>query len=189
MELPTFYLICLGVGLLFTLVSAFAAHVFGGHDVPGHFDAGVNAHAETGFGSGDMPGFSALSPTTIAAFITAFGGFGLILVRIEATRNPWINIPLAVFGAFIIAAMVLAFFRYIFRTTQSSSESRVGTLAGMAATVITPIPAGSFGEIAYVQGGTRYTAPAREEDGIPVAGGSTVTITRVVGTQFYVRVS
>ena len=29
--------------------------------------------------------------------------------------------------------------------------------------MITPIPAAGVGEIAYVQGGTRYTAPAREE--------------------------
>ena len=58
-----------------------------------------------------------------------------------------------------------------------------------AATVITPIPANGVGEIAYVQGGSRYSGPAREEEGIPVAGGSTVTITRIVGTQFYVRLS
>jgi membrane protein implicated in regulation of membrane protease activity len=187
MDLPTFYLICLGVGLLFTVVSAFAANVFGGHEAPG--DLGADGHAEAGFDSGDMPGFSALSPTTIASFITAFGAFGMILVRIEATRSPWVNIPLAMVGAMLVAGSVLALFRSIFRATQSSSESRVGTLAGQAATIITPIPAGGVGEIAYVQGGSRYTAPAREEDGIPVAGGSTVKITRVVGTQFYVRLS
>jgi membrane protein implicated in regulation of membrane protease activity len=65
----------------------------------------------------------------------------------------------------------------------------VGTLAGQIATVITPIPAQGVGEIAYVQSGSRYTAPAREENGQPVGGGETVRITRVVGTQFYVRSS
>jgi membrane protein implicated in regulation of membrane protease activity len=92
-------------------------------------------------------------------------------------------------GAFAVAAVALQFFRSIFKITQSSSESRVGRLVGVNATIITPIPADGVGEIAYVQGGSRYSAPAREEDGIPVAGGSTVTITRIVGTQFYVRVA
>ena len=81
---------------------------------------------------------------------------------------------------------MLALFRAIFRSTQSSSESLVGSLAGQSASVITPIPAGAVGEIAYVQGGTRYTAPAREENGAPIASGQTVKITRVVASQFYV---
>jgi membrane protein implicated in regulation of membrane protease activity len=191
MDLPTFYMICLGVGLVFTVVSALAANVFGGHDGSGVGDGstGLDGHAESGFGTHDMPGFSALSPTTIASFITAFGGAGLIFVRIEATSNPWINVPLSAVVALGIAAAVLILFRSIFRATQSSSESRVSAVTGLSATIITPIPANGVGEIAYVHGGSRYSAPAREEDGIPVPGGSTVKITRVVGTQFYVRLS
>jgi len=43
------------------------------------------------------------------------------------------------------------------------------------------------GEIAYVQGGSRYTAPAREETGAPVPNGAAVKIVRIVGSQFYVK--
>ena len=43
-----------------------------------------------------------------------------------------------------------------------------------------------MGEIAYVVGGTRYSAPARAENSAAVANGKTVKITRIVGTQFYV---
>ncbi|MCX8157630.1 MAG: hypothetical protein N3J91_14480, partial [Verrucomicrobiae bacterium] len=43
------------------------------------------------------------------------------------------------------------------------------------------------GEIAYIQAGTRYNAPARTEDGQAVAAGQLVRIKRVVGTQFYVE--
>ena len=87
MDLFIIYLICFGVGLLFTLVSGFFAHSFGGHD--GHLDhAGTGGHAEAGYGTDDMPGFAAVSPTTIAAFITAFGGFGMIFSKIETTQNP-----------------------------------------------------------------------------------------------------
>jgi membrane protein implicated in regulation of membrane protease activity len=182
------YLICFGGGLLFTLVTAFTSHVWGDHGDAGAADTGGGAdgHAEAGLGAHDMPGFAALSPTTIAAFITAFGGFGMIFSRIEATASPWVSVPLSALGGFGIAAGVLWLFRTIFRRTQSSSESHVAQLVGVTATVITPIPENGVGEIAYVQTGSRYTAPARSETGAAFASGATVKIIRIVGTQFYV---
>ena len=132
MDLFIIYLICFGVGLLFTIVSAFAGHAFSGHDVHvGHTGAG--GHAEAGFGTDDMPGFAAVSPTTIAAFITAFGGFGMIFSKIEATQNPWISAPLSVLAGLAVAAGVFWLFRTIFRKTQSSSEGKVANVAVAAA--------------------------------------------------------
>ncbi len=179
------YILCLGVGLVFTLISAFFGHVFGGGN-DGHV-GGSGGHAEAGVDSSDMPGVSVLSPTIIASFVTAFGGFGIILSQFPATKAPIISAPLAVLGGFIIAGCVLMLLRSLFSHTQSSSESKVASLAGMTATVISPIPSNGVGEIAYVQGGSRYTAPARLEGGATSAGnGKLVRITRVVGTQFYV---
>src|ERR1041385_7923146 len=109
MDLFLVYLICFGVGLLFTIISAFMADAFGGHDVGGHEGAG--GHAEAGFGADDMPGFAALSPTTIASFVTAFGGFGMVFSKIEALRNPWINVPLSAGAGLVVAALVLLLFR------------------------------------------------------------------------------
>ena len=187
MDLFLAYLVCFGVGLLFTIVSALMADVFGGHDVGGGHD-GAGGHAEAGFDSNDMPGFSPLSPTTIASFVTAFGGIGMVLSRIEATRSAWINLPLSLLGGFVIAALVFVLFRAIFRRTQGSSEAQVSKLAGTTATIITPIPANGVGEIAYVNGGSRYTAPARSVSGAEIANGQAVRITRIVGAQFYVEV-
>lgn len=190
MDLFVIYLICFGVGLLFTLVTAFTSHVWGGDGAGGDLGEsgghGAEGHAEAGFGTQDMPGFSALSPTTLASFITAFGGFGMILHGIEATSSPWISLSLSALGGFGAAAAVLWLFRWVFKKTQSSSESRVATLVGTTATVITPIGANGVGEIAYVQTGTRYSAPARGENNAAIASGVTVKITRIVGTQFYV---
>jgi len=75
----------------------------------------------------------------------------------------------------------------MFKATQSSSESRVASLVGQAASIVTPIPENGVGEIAYVQGGTRYTAPARTETGEAVGPGKPVRIHRIVGTQFFVE--
>ena len=187
------YLICFGVGLLFTIVSAFLADVFGGHEmhveVGGHEGIGAEGHAEAGFGSHDMPGFSPISPTTIASFITAFGGIGMILSKIEATHSVYISAPGAALGGFGIATLVFWLFRAVFRRTQSSSESKVAQVIGLTATVITPIAANGVGEIAYIDGGSRYTAPARSEGGAAFGNGQTVKITRIVGTQFYVAAS
>ena len=182
-DLSLLYLICFGVGLLFAIISALFAGVFGGHDGPVHGDT---AHAEAGFGANDMPGFSALSPTTVASFVTAFGGFGMIFSKIPLLASPWLSAPLAALGGLGVAAAVLVLFRKLFSATQSSSEGRVGALVGHGATVETPIPANGVGEISYVQGGSRYNGPARADGGREIAAGTSVRIARIVGTQFYV---
>jgi membrane protein implicated in regulation of membrane protease activity len=186
MDLFLAYIICFGVGLVFTTISAFTAHVFGGHDadVGGHEGAG--GHAEAGINQ-DMPGFSLLSPTAMASFVTAFGGLGMVLSKFEKTSSPWISVPLSALGGFVIAALVVLMFRAIFRHTQSSSEARVSQLLGTTGTIITPIPANGVGEIAYVNGGSRYTAPARSLSGAEIGNGKAVKISRVVGSQFYVE--
>ena len=111
----------------------------------------------------------------------------MIFSKFESTRSAIVSMPLSFLGAWGVAFVVFCLFRMVFRKTQSSSESRVATLVGVPATVLTPIPENGVGEIAYVQLGTRYTAPARAELGVPILGGQTVTISRVVGTQFFVK--
>ncbi len=179
-----FYGVCLVVGLLFTLISAVFGHLFGGHDSG---DVGTGGHAEAGFDDSGVPGISFFSPLVLASFIAAFGGLGILFSGIKATESVWLSAPLSVAGALCIAVFVLWLFNLVFSRSQSSSESRVATLAGQTATLITPIPENGVGEIAYVQGGTRYTAPARSEKRGAIPQGQTVIITRVIGTQFYVE--
>lgn len=177
------YLICFGVGLLFTLVSGVLGGVFGGHEAHGDTS---DTHAAGGFASHDMPGFSPLSPTVLATFVTAFGGLGMVFHSIPATHSPFLSAPLAVLGALLVATVVFWVFNTIFRKTQGSSESRVATLIGLTAVLNTSIPENGVGEITYVQAGSRYTAPARAEDGKAVARGTTVKITRIIGTEYFV---
>ena len=177
------YTICLLTGLLFTMLTVLFGHFFGGS---GHVE-GSGGHVEAGGDSSDAPGMSIFSPTVIASFITAFGGFGMIFSEFPATHPAIISAPLSLSGGVVVAAAMYFFFGFVFRHTQGSSESRVGALLNTEATVITPISQNGVGEIAYVVGGTRYTAPARAEDGFSIGNGQTVKIVRVVGTQFYVK--
>lgn len=183
------YSICFWVGLLFTVASAVVGHLFGGGqdvDSADTGDVGTGGHAEAGFDHTGMPGISVFSPTVIASFITAFGGLGAIFSKLEATKSPFVSAPLAMVGGLIIAGGVFFMFNTFFSKTQSSSESHVASLVGLDATVNSPIPENGVGEISYVQAGTRYTAPAREQNGAAVSAGKPVKITRIVGTQFYV---
>jgi len=108
------YLVCLGTGLLFTVVSAVAGHLFGGHE--GHVD-GSGGHVEAGADMSDMPGVSAFSPTVLASFVMAFGGFGIIFHQIPATHSPWFSGPLAVLGGGVASATLLWLLRQVFLKT------------------------------------------------------------------------
>jgi membrane protein implicated in regulation of membrane protease activity len=184
MTAHTIYLFCLVVGLTFTLLSALLGHFFGGHEA--HVD-GSGGHAEAGADGSDMPGISIFSPTVVSSFVTAFGGFGIIFSEIPATSKPFVSAPLAIVIAFLVAGALYKVLSLLFSHTQGSSESHVAALAGTEANVITPIPENGVGEIAYVVGGSRYTAPARVDNGTAIAGGKSVIIKRVVGNQFYVE--
>jgi membrane protein implicated in regulation of membrane protease activity len=181
------YTACLALGLLFTIISAITSHFFGGgHD--GHMDVGTGGHAEAGYDHSGVPGISFFSPTVLSCFVTAFGACGLILTRIEATKSVWISAPISAMAGLIMATLAFLLFNWMFEKTQSSSEVRVASLVGQTASIITPIPENGVGEIAYVQGGSRYTAPARTEMGTSVAAGKPVRITRIVGSQYFVEV-
>ncbi len=178
------YLICLGGGFLFLVLLALMGHFF---DSGGHGDVGSGGHAESGADGSDGSGVSAFSPMIIAAFATGFGAFGYLLSLVPATKSPALSAPLAAVGAFAFASAVVAGLRMVFRKTQSSSESTIASVVGITATLGTGIPENGVGEIVYVQGGSRYTAPARTEDGKAIPTGAPVIVTRIVGTQFFVK--
>src|SRR2546425_8465756 len=144
------YTACLALGLIFTIISATMGHFFGGHDGGG--DVGTGGHAEAGYDHSGVPGISFFSPLVLACFITAFGGFGIVFSGFKPTESIWVSAPLSIGGAFVFAFIVLWLFNAVFTRTQSSSESRVATLVGQSASMVSPLPENGVGEIAYVQG-------------------------------------
>src|SRR2546428_5414035 len=94
MDLFLVYAVCLGVGLLFTILSAFMSHVFGGHDV------GHDAHSELGTGGPgparhNNPGSSPFSPPWIASLVPPLRGFGLVFFNHDKTQKPPALAPLS----------------------------------------------------------------------------------------------
>src|SRR6266446_5001448 len=138
------YTVCLVVGLLFILGSAIFSHFLAGHDA----DAGVGTggHAEAGYDHSGIPGISFFSPLVLACFITAFGGFGIVFSGFKPTETIWVSAPLSIGGAFVFAFIVLWLFNAVFTRTQSSSESRVATLIGQSAAMVSPLPENGVGE-------------------------------------------
>lgn len=188
MILATIYLICLLVGLIYAVMATLLGglHLGGeGHDFhAGGHEGDAGGHGSDGGGGAELH-FSPMSPIVIATFVTAFGAMGLIAL-FALKIGALLSAGFALAVALAIAAAVFAAFTKIFAVTQSSSEAHQSELVGIQGEVITPIGKEGLGEVAYVQRGSRYSAPARSMDGRPVARGTLVRIVRLVGNTLVV---
>lgn len=172
--LDIFYLILLGVGVVYAIFSLLAGMDF---DLP--FDLpGLDAPGEVSLAS--------ISPISIAAFITAFGAIGIIVTR-GMGLPAMTSVIGAVVGSLVVALAAHALFFFILIAPQASSAVKQSNLIGITAEVTAPIPATSVGEIAYVAMGSRQTSPARSATGDAIPRGVAVIIESITGTVFNVR--
>jgi membrane protein implicated in regulation of membrane protease activity len=151
-------------------------------DVP-HIDFHVD-HAPS-FDHGSV-GVSALSPITIANFVTSFGGFGLIATQMFHMPDAISIIPASV-GGVCIAALMFVFYTKVLIAGQGSSEVRMTDISGTVAEVIIPIPQNGLGQVAFVVRGARMTRGARSADGEPIPRGTIVAIQAVAGNTVTVK--
>lgn len=157
--------------LLMALVGAFADHDFGGS----HLDAA---------GGVDQP--HPISGTVVATFITGFGGGGSIAHYFLG----WAVLPgllAAAATGLVMAGAAFGVLEMIFSRTQAGAEFKSSDAVGRAAEVITAIPEGGIGEIAYILRGQRQLAGARAVGGGAVAKGTPVKIEEMMGTTARVR--
>src|SRR6476661_6332113 len=110
------YTACLALGLIFTIISAVAGHLFGGHD--GQMDVGTGGHAEAGYDHSGVPGVSFFSPTVLSCFVTAFGACGLILTKLHLAV--WISAPISAVTGVVMAGLAFLLFNWSFKQTQGS---------------------------------------------------------------------
>lgn len=186
--LTVLYLALLGVGILYAIIILIAGSL---HDIHLPWADLHLGGVETGpieLGGVEHPEVSvpSLSPVTIASFITAFGAAGLIALGLFNTSAQW-SLVWAVVGGLVMAVVAHFAFGYFLIAPQGSSEVRLKDIVGAVAEVITPIPADSVGEVAFVAQGGRVTYPAKSAAGTPIARGSTVVIESVISGIVVVR--
>jgi hypothetical protein len=169
------YLVLLGIGLIYAVIILVAGAVHDLH-IPGfdvhvgeHSFGPVDVHTVPDVHAGDVSHPSVkipnLSPITIASFVTAFGAFGLISLGLfEASSR--ISLVWAIVGGLIVAVIAHFAFGYFLIAPQGSSEVHLRDLIGTVAEVITPIPADSVGEVAFVAQGGRVTYTAKSLNNI-----------------------
>jgi hypothetical protein len=185
----TFYFICLLVGLIFAVFSfifsgAFEAEVDAGVDVGA--DVGVDGDIVGGdVGVGDIH-FPLFSPIVIACFVTAFGGGGIIGLKLFPFA-PILSLPVAVGTGVVIGLLVGLLVLKIYKVVQTNAVTTAKHIIGTVAEVSESIPAAGVGEITFSGKGSRISGPARSEENIDIKRHAMVTITRIVGGLYYVR--
>ena len=183
----TFYFICLLVGLIFAVFSfifsgAFEAEV--GADVGA--DVGVDGDISGGdVGVGDIH-FPLFSPIVIACFVTAFGGGGIIGLKLFPFA-PILSLAVAVGTGVVIGLLVGLLVLKIYKLVQTNAVTTAKHIIGTVAEVSESIPAAGVGEITFTGKGSRISGPARSEENIDIKRHAMVTITRTVGGLYYVR--
>jgi len=186
---PNIYLVCFLVGfalsVLSLLVGAFHIHLPGHlgdlfhHGHAPHFAHGPHPHAHgagaDGSGGARLgPEISPFNFSTLMAFLTWFGGVGYLMTTVY---HMWFvpALAVAVLAGFAGGSIVFWYLAKVMMAhdhTMDPAESR----------------AGGTGELIYVQGGSRKTAAARAENGVAIAKGTEVAVTRFEKGIAYVRV-
>jgi membrane protein implicated in regulation of membrane protease activity len=130
--------------------------------------------------------FPFLSPTALAALAGGVGAFGLIAkYGFQASDTTSLVVALPAGFVFSYAATYAAW--RLLQGSTGTTTVRPEDLVGVPAEIITPIPAGGVGEAAAMVNGERFTASAREVDGLDTPRGAVVTVVRYAGATLYVR--
>jgi|SRR6266850_5607957 len=165
-------------GLIFLLLMLFLGEVFGGHDV--HYEGAVGPdHEALEHGAGP----SIFSARVMAAFLTAFGGGGVIARYYEFSHPA--SSGIGIVSGIVLAGLVYQF-AWILHSQQASSEVRMTGLIGKSAEVTVGIPKGGVGQITVVTGGERSSQIARSADGSVIPVGAEVVITEMRGDSLVV---
>jgi len=160
-----FYLICFFLGFALSLLSLLGSlHLH----LP-HLDlhiGGDHAHGPHS-GGGHASEIAPINFGTVAAFLAWFGGTGYLLARFSSF---WflLGFGIACASGFVGAAIVFFFI-------------------GVLGTVNSNIRPSGTGEMIFSQAGVRRAAPARSDDGLEIAKGTEVVVTRYERGVAYVR--
>ena len=186
-----FYLICFVVGFVLSLFSFLGVHVH----LPFHFHGGHgggpgagHAHvphgaARTGQGGG---GVSPFNFATFTIFLAWFGGTGYLLTRYSTI---WFvaGLAMAVAVGIFGSAIIYVFMTKVLMSPGETLDPADFRMEGVLGYLSNPIREGGTGEMIYSQAGTRRTCGARSDEGVAIAKGEEVVVTRYERGIAYVR--
>lgn len=130
--------------------------------------------------------FINVSPFALAMFGTAFGMVGLI-TRVWFEMEPIPSLLWAVGLGVVIGGVAQGFFLYVLSPSRSSHYKLQNDAIGRDAEVITTIPDGGLGEIAFNNVSGRVKLAARSSSGEPIPYGEVVVVKRIVGRVAFVQ--
>lgn len=174
-QMTSFFYILFGVGALYTIVTFLLGQLLDFMDFDADFD-------DEGLFNMQVSPFK---PMIIAAFLTSFGGFGLILQYKTVWHSPQIII-VALLAALAIAATLYYFVLVPLHKVQNTSAVEQKHLIGQRAKVTLNIKENRFGKIGYTVGGNIYSAPAKTFGDKEFAVGEEVIIIDIQKNVFYV---
>jgi membrane protein implicated in regulation of membrane protease activity len=180
------YLICFGVGTLWSVASLLMGGMHLGHGAHGHAHFGhghgpashSHGHGHSGPSSSAWASWlgTLLTPGCIAVFLAWFGGIGYLLTRHSALGR-WADLAIAVFVGCIGAFLLGAFLRWLL-AHEKPLEAMDTEIIGMLGRVSSTIRPTGVGEMIFVRDGCRRAVPARSEDGNEITRDEEVVVTR-----------
>jgi membrane protein implicated in regulation of membrane protease activity len=209
-----FYLVCFAIGFCFSFFSfVFGGSRFGRLHLPhfhghaGHLPAmhGPVGHAPVAGGhassaahgpaASQAPGANpaarsgSVSPfnfVTLTAFLAWFGGTGYLLTRFSSV---WVGLGLlfSVISGLAGGGIIFLFLSRVLMSDEENMDPADYEMVGVLGRVCVSIREGGTGEVIYSQVGTRRVCGARSEDGIAIAKGTEVVVTRYEKGIAYVR--
>ena len=191
MTWATFYLICFLVGLFLSAFSLLGVmgHFGGGHvhiphvphaphvHIPHGPHGGHIAHPTAGTatqGQATIPWWNGFS---IMVFLCWFGAAGYLLTRYGSFVAGVVVVLAAICGV-IGGAIIFLFLTRVLMPHEHELTADETPVVGAVGRVSSAIRASGTGEIVYEQLGARRSAPARSEDGAPIARDEEVFVVR-----------
>jgi hypothetical protein len=192
-----FYLVCFVVGFALSVFAFLGVHLHlpfhfhGAHGPAGHGMAhGAAGHAHGAShgraGSGRAGGVSPFNFVTFTAFLAWFGGTGFLLTRYSSV---WFAAGLAIaLGVGLLGGYIIyVFMARVLMSPDAVLDPADFRMEGVLGYLSNPIREGGTGELIYAQGGTRRTCGARSDEGVAIAKGTEVIVTRYERGLAYVR--
>lgn len=182
--------VCFYTGVLYTVISFVLGHLLDFAGMHGHIDThtDLNMHGDGGadfHGHVSDASISPLKPVTIAAFVTVFGGTGMILMK--SSYGAAAALGAATFLGLAVAYMLFRFLIVPLSRAQNTSAVSQFELIGSLARTALSMKGKDFGKINYTVEGNTYSAPAKSVDGIAIAKGVPVVIIDIKKNIFYVK--